>query len=208
MILPALPWGAVAHADATPTQIVLLYMPNVSTTGTPAASGIAELVLPEGEVRISATGLPRLAGSEQYVAWVVDTDANAFLRLGNFNTAQSTGAAHFEQVLPDPVPADRHWNLLLLTIEDSPTPARPGPRHSLAGLFPPSGSELAPELLPNTGGPAPDEPPANPRSDGLARRGRADGLTGQERSDWLATLGLAALTLVVGLGAGYAFGRR
>src|SRR2546429_235556 len=42
--------GMLAHialADATPVQLVLLYMPNVSNTGTPAASGIAELVMPE-----------------------------------------------------------------------------------------------------------------------------------------------------------------
>jgi hypothetical protein len=33
----------IALADATPVQLVLLYMPNVSNTGTPSASGIAEL---------------------------------------------------------------------------------------------------------------------------------------------------------------------
>jgi len=54
--------AGLALADATPVQLVLLYMPNVSNTGTPAASGIAELVMPEGEVRINAADLPRLDG--------------------------------------------------------------------------------------------------------------------------------------------------
>src|ERR671929_2311123 len=85
--------AGVVHADATPTEVVLLYMPNVSTTNTPAASGVAELVLQEGEVRMSVTNLPHLDGGGEYVAWVIDTDSNTFLRLGAFNTAQTTGSA-------------------------------------------------------------------------------------------------------------------
>jgi hypothetical protein len=192
LLLPEL-----ALADATPTQVVLLYMPNVSTTGTTTASGIAELVLPEGEVRISATDLPRLDGSAQYVAWVVDTDTNDFLRLGAFNTAQTTGAVHFEQVLPDPIDTKQHWNLVLLTVEDSATPDHPGTRHSIAGMFPPSGADLVPELLPNTGG-LPDE--AYPVV------GRQSSVAGQ--SNWLPNMGLVALGLAITGVAGYALGRR
>jgi hypothetical protein len=188
LLLMAVP--AVAHADATPTEVVLVYMLNVSTTNTPAASGIAELVLQEGEVRISVTDLPRLDGDGSYVAWVVDTDANTFLRLGAFNTAQSTRAAHFETVLPESTPVDQHWNLVLLTIENTPTPDHPGPAHSIAGTFPAAGSDIAPAMLPNTGG-ADDELPVVSR-----------------RPDWLPIAGLAALTLCVGFGAGYVLGRR
>jgi hypothetical protein len=185
MLLPR-----VAHADATPTQVVLVYTPNVSTTNTPAASGIAELVLQEGEVRISVTDLPRLDGDGQYVAWVVDTDSNAFLRLGAFNTARSSGAAHFETVLPETAPTDQRWNLVLLTIENTSTPDHPGPAHSIAGMFPAAGSDIAPALLPNTGGADDDELPPS------------------HRADWLPVAGLASLTLLAGFGAGYALGRR
>ena len=69
LLLTMLP-GA-AHADATPTQVVLVYTPRLATTNTPAASGVAELVLQEGEVRIAVTDLPHLDGDGQYVAWVV-----------------------------------------------------------------------------------------------------------------------------------------
>jgi hypothetical protein len=195
MVLPG-----VAHADATPTQVVLVYTPNVSTTNTPAATGIAELVLQEGEVRISVTDLPHLDSDGQYVAWVVDTDSNAFLRLGSFNTARSTGAAHFETVLPETTPIDQHWNLVLLTIENTPTPDHPGPAHSIAGMFPAAGSDVVPEMLPNTGGADDDEPSAisNPRS-ALARSGWAN---------WLSNTGLAALLLGAGSVAGYAIGKR
>src|SRR5918911_1776557 len=174
MVLPG-----VAHADATPTQVVLLYMPNVSTTNTPAATGIAELVLQEGEVRLSVADLPHLDGNGQYVAWVLDTDSNTFLRLGAFNTARSTGAAHFETVLPESAPTNHHWNLVLVTIEDTPTPDHPGPAHSIAGLFPPSGSDLVPELLPNTGGLADDESPVMSRESWARPMGR------QRWANWL-----------------------
>ena len=187
-ILALLLTCGTALADATPVQLVLLYMPNISTTGTPAASGVAELVLPEGEVRLSVTDLPRLDAPQQYVAWVVNSQTNEFLRLGAFNTAQSTGAVRYEQVLPDPIP-DKHWSLLLVTVEDTPTPDRPSNVHSIAGVFPPTGSQPSPNLLPNTGGPVPVQAAAS------------------QQPEWLPSLGLAALTLLLGLGAGYRLGR-
>ncbi len=51
VLLATLALPCVALADATPVQLILLYMPSVSNTGTTSASGIAELVMPEGEVR-------------------------------------------------------------------------------------------------------------------------------------------------------------
>ena len=185
----SLTWGGVALADATPVQLVLLYMPNVSNTGTTSASGIAELVMPEGEVRINTADLPRLDGDDQYVAWVVNSGTNEFKRLGAFNTAQSSGAVHYENVLPEAIP-NKQWNLFLVTVENSATPDRPGARHSIAGVFPSGDNQTLPGALPNTGG-DPDAylPPAG------------------ARPDWTSTTGLAALTLVVVGGAGYALGR-
>lgn len=182
--------SSAALADATPVQLVLLYMPNVSNTGTTSASGIAELVMPEGEVRVNTADLPRLDDDKQYVAWVVNSGANEFKRLGAFNTAQSTGAVHYENVLPDAIP-NKEWNLFLITVENSATPDRPSARHSIAGVFPNGDTQTLPGALPNTGG-DPDAyiPPA------------------VTRSDWTSMAGLAALTLVVGAGAGYVLGRR
>ena len=187
--------GMLAHialADATPVQLVLLYMPNVSNTGTPAASGIAELVMPEGEVRINAADLPRLDGDQQYVAWVINTETNDFQRLAAFNTAESTKAVHYESVLADAIP-NHHWNLLLITIEDSAQPTRPSMRHSIAGVFPSPDNAPLPIVLPNTGG----EPPAV-GSQPLALSG----------GDWLSKSGLAALAGMVGVVAGYVVGWR
>src|SRR5215216_4390331 len=96
--------SSTAFADATPVQLVLLYIPNVSNTDTPSASGIAELVMPEGEVRLSAAGLPRLEGGERYVAWLLNSQTSQFYRLGSFNSNESNEAVHFEDVLPEAIP--------------------------------------------------------------------------------------------------------
>ena len=152
-------------ADATPVQLVLLYMPNVSNTGTTTASGIAELVMPEGEVRITAVDLPSLAGVRQYVAWVINTDTNDFQRLAN-----------------------RHWNLLLVTVEDTALPTRPSNQHSIAGVFPSPDNSPLPVALPNTGGIDPYD------------------LSVTNRPDWRLIAGLAALTGTLGVASGYVLG--
>ena len=193
-LLVAVALPCVALADATPIQMILLYMPNVSNTGTPKASGIAELVMPEGEVRVTAAELPRLDGAEQYVVWLVNSESNQFQRIGSFNSAETTSAVHYENVLPDAIP-NNHWNLLLVTIEANANAARPGARHSIAGVFPKVDNQPLPGLLPNTGGEVPVELSA---------------VSDQQSAgaNWLLSAGLAALTLTLGAAAGYAVGKR
>jgi hypothetical protein len=183
----------IAFADATPVQLVLVYMPNVSNTGTQSASGIAELVMPEGEVRITAAHLPTLEDNKYYVAWVVNTETNQFQRLGAFNSNQSTGAVHYENVLSDAIP-NRHWNLLLVTVEDVADAARPSTNHSIAGTFPRADNEPLPGALPNTGG---DE-----MSDVRSQKSVVF------EANCLLIAGLPALTLVLGSVAGYLAGKR
>jgi hypothetical protein len=189
-IIATLTFRGVALADATPVELVLLYMPNVSNTGTTAASGIAELVMQEGEFRLESADLPRLEDDGQYVAWVVNTGTNEFQRLGAFNTAESTGAVRYENILPDAIP-NNGWDLLLVTVENSATPERPSNKHSIAGVFPGPDNQPLPEVLPNTGG----DPDAYIRPV-------------VNRPDWPPTGGLAALMFVLGGGAGYALGRK
>jgi hypothetical protein len=181
----------VVLADATPVQLVLLYMPNVSNTGTPAASGIAELVMLEGEVRITAADLPRLGNDQQYVAWAINTETNDFRRLAAFNTAESTKAVHYENVLADAIP-NHHWNLLLITVEDSAQPERPSTRHSIAGVFPSPDNSPLPIALPNTGG----DPVVS------------DQWSVVSWANWQLIAGLMTLPLSLGAAAGYAIGRR
>jgi hypothetical protein len=177
----------IVMADATPVQLVLLYMPNVSNTGTTTASGVAELVMPEGEVRITAADLPRLDGDKQYVAWVVNSDTNDFLRVGAFNTAETTSAVHYESVLADAIP-NHHWNLLLVTVEDTANAARPSNHHSIAGVFPSPDNSPLPIALPNTGGEVTYHLPVS------------------SRPDWQLMAGLATLTGALGVASGYTVG--
>jgi hypothetical protein len=188
----------MALADATPVELVLLYMPNVSNTGTPTASGIAELVLPEGEVRVTATGLPRLDGDSQYVVWVVNSDTNQFERVGAFNSAETTQAVHYENVLPDAIPNNK-WNLLLLTVEDSANADHPSTDHSIAGVFPSAANAPLPGVLPNTGGADPYDVAAS-SSDWSVVSGLWADATWADR---LLASGLVALTFGLGLAAGY-----
>src|SRR5579864_233822 len=188
-------------ANAKRTQLVLLYMPNVSNTGTQQASGVAELVMSEGEVRIQAAALPRLDGDQQYVAWLVNTHSNDFLRLGNFNTAQSTGAVDYETVEPDAIP-DKSWNLLLITVEGSAQADHPSNHHSIAGTFPSPDNQALPEILPNTGG----------ADEGLAAQNTAQLLAEHagllSEAEWIAVAVLAALVLGVTFAAGYGLGHK
>jgi hypothetical protein len=204
-IAATLMWGRLAHADAAPVQLVLLYMPNVSTTGTTSASGVAELVMSEGEVRIKTAGLPRLDGDNQYVAWLVNSTTNDFQRLGAFNTAGSTGAVDYETVENDAI-ADKQWNLLLVTVEDSATPESPGKRHSIAGVFPSADNAPLPIVLPNTGG----APNASCQPSAMSCQLDSLGtlLSFVPRAEWLAAAVLGALLLGITFGAGYVAGKR
>jgi hypothetical protein len=184
-----------ALADATPVELVLVYMPNVSNTDTPKASGIAELVLQEGEVRVTATDLPHLDDNQQYVAWVLNSDSNQYQRLGAFNASPDNNSVHYENVLPDAIP-NKKWNLLLLTVESAPDASRPSNTHSIAGVFPRGDNEPLPGVLPNTGG-LPDEAfsPAAPQALPLG-------------ANWLSVSGLATLLTASAGTAGYVVGRK
>lgn len=188
-------FGQIALADATPIELVLLYMPGVSTTGTKAASGIAELVMPEGEVRITAADLPHLDDTQQYVAWVLNSNTNAFQRVGAFNTSEADDSVRYENVLPDALP-DKQWNLLLVTVEADANATHPSDQHSIAGVFPSGDNDPLPGLLPNTGGLVDDSSPTSHHGSiwSMAER--------------LPVPGLLALTLTLGLAAGYVGGRR
>lgn len=140
-----------ASANGTPVTIVLSYLEGVSTWGPTAATGVAELVTKESEVRVTATGLPRLDGDEYHV-WIVNTGTSQRMDLGAFNAA-GNGRASLDVVLDREIP-DLGWNLLLISVEPAgSTPNEPGPRRSIAGRFPlPVSGQGRPALLPQTGG--------------------------------------------------------
>jgi hypothetical protein len=153
--LPAAP----SAANGIPFNVVLSYLNGVSTWGPTNATGVAEIATRDGEVRLSATGLPRLSG-EQYVVWIVDTAQGVRQPLASFNSDGTVGRV--DEVLPESIP-ERAWDIVLVSVEaEGRMPAAPSSRHSIAGrIQPPVTSQGQPSELPRTGG-APTVPEGAP----------------------------------------------
>lgn len=141
---------SLSLGNGAPISIVLSYLQGVSNWGPAGAAGVAELVFKEGEVRLTATGLPSLRG-EEYRAWLVNTRSGESLSLAGFNPTEDQ-VARVDLVLADAIP-ERGWDLLLVSVE---TPdgsgSSPGTRRTIAGRFPVPGGERGPAQLPRTGG--------------------------------------------------------
>ena len=173
LLAPALaltPAPAPARAcqlGCTPINLVLSYLPGLSNWGPEKATGIAELVLAEGEARGRVIGLPRLT-NEAYGVWLIATSTDDAIAFGTFNTDQ-TQRAQFRFILPQEIP-ERPWNLLLITVQPAGEPAgRQSDKRSIGGYFVgPDQRGQQPRELPNTGGDgaqpgaAPGDAPAPP----------------------------------------------
>lgn len=128
-------------ANGTPIRIGLSYLPGVSNWGPSDATGIAEILVGEGEVRVHASGLQPLA-NEYYRVWVVNWATSDRLALGSLRP-DATGAGRLDLVLPSTIP-ERGWDLMLVSVEaEGSQPTEPGPRRSIAGRFsPPIGGDV------------------------------------------------------------------
>ncbi len=192
--LPAAPAGA----NGTPIRIVLSYLNGISNFGPQNATGVAELVTSEGEVRVTTTGLQRLQG-EQYHAWLTTANNAERLWLGAFE-ANDQGVGRLDRVIPQGIP-ERDWSLMLLTVEQGAAqPAQPSNRRAVAGRFPSTPSAgTRPGQLPNTGG----TPTTGAAPGGTAATGGWSGLS----TEGLALLGLLFVGALA-FGLGRASGRR
>ena len=140
--------AAPGRANGTPIRIVLWYVVGVSSWGPQNATGVAELVTGEGEIRLTATGLPNVPG-EQYQLWIINTGTGERMSLGSFKPAEG-GVAKLDLVLKDPIP-DKEWDLMLVSVEpEASQPSEPSDKRSIAGRVP-EGGDARPGQLPNTG---------------------------------------------------------
>jgi hypothetical protein len=151
LVAPAAP----ARANGTPIRIVLSYLNGVSTFGPQNATGVAELITSEGEVRLTAAGLEKLGDDEEYQLWISSSEQKQQLRLGTVQVNEN-GVGRLDTVLKQPIP-EIDWDLMAVTVEKKGAQAdAPAEKRSIAGRFSvsqPNGP--GPRLLPNTGG-APD----------------------------------------------------
>ncbi len=190
--LPAAPAGA----NGTPVRIVLSYLNGISNFGPQNATGVAELVMSEGEVRVTTTGLQRLQG-EQYHAWLTTANNADRFWLGTFE-ANDQGVGRLDRVLQQAIP-ERDWSLMTLTVEQGASqPAQPSNRRAIAGRFPSTPSAgTRPGQLPNTGG--------TPVATGSAPS--ADGSWSGLSTEGLVLLGILVVGAIA-FGLGRASGRR
>ena len=151
--LPAAP----AVGNGAPINIALSYLDGVSNWGPTNAAGIAELVMKEGEVRLTATGLAPLQG-EEYRLWLLNTLTGDQMALATFGTGEDR-VTRLDLVLSDAIP-EKGWNLLLVGVgPGSSPPLASSGRRSIAGRFPlPESSQGGrPAELPRTGDGEPAE---------------------------------------------------
>jgi hypothetical protein len=185
--------AAPAQANGTPVRIVLSYLNGVSNFGPQNATGVAELITSEGEVRLQAAGLQKLGENEEYRLWISSTAANQRMPLGAVEIGES-GVARMDIVLKSPIP-EQPWDLMVITVEQKgQEPAAPSEKRAIAGRFSmtPGEGQEQPRQLPNTGGDVPD---------GAITPAPVAGMIG------LSLGGIVLLLLLMAGGVGYALGR-
>ena len=152
LLVPAGP----VQANGTPIRITLRYLSGLSNFGPQTATGVAELITSEGEVRLTAAGLQKLTDADEYQVWISSDETGERMRLGIVQVNEQ-GVGRLDTVLSQPIP-EKPWNLMVLSIEAKGSqPAAPGNRLSIAGRFSMKGEGAgeAPRVLPNTGGEVP-----------------------------------------------------
>jgi len=149
LLAPANP----VQANGTPIRITLRYLPGLSNFGAQNATGVSELITSEGEVRLTAAGLQKLADNDEYQLWISADETNERMPLGTIQVNDSE-VGRLDTVLRQPIP-EKPWNLMVISVEAKGSqPAAPSNKLSIAGRFSMSGEGggEAPRVLPNTGG--------------------------------------------------------
>src|SRR6185295_13953091 len=111
LVTPAGP----ALANGTPIRFVLQYLNGVSNFGPQNATGTAELITSEGEVRVLAAGLQKPADNEEYQVWISIGETNERMRLGTVQVTDA-GVGRLDTVLKQPIP-EKAWDLMVVTVE-------------------------------------------------------------------------------------------
>jgi hypothetical protein len=192
------PTGPV-QANGTPIRIVLSYLNGISNFGPQNATGVAELVTSEGEVRLQAAGLQKLDDDEQYALWISSSTANERMALGTVPIGEG-GVARMDTVLQSSIP-EKAWDLMVITVEKKGAdPAAPSERRAIAGRFSMTpGEGDRPRQLPNTGGDVPEG--LTVTAPAQAALGPAPAMLG------LNTAIIILLLLLIAGGIGYTIGR-
>ncbi len=147
VVTPATP----ARANGTPIKIVLQHLNGVSNWGPRNATGVAELITSEGEVRLTAAGMEKLPDNVEYQLWITAGTTDR-MRLGVVEV-NSAGVGRLDTVVAGGIP-EKAWDLMVVTVEAKGSqPTTPGENRTIAGRFSMTqGKGPGPQVLPNTGG--------------------------------------------------------
>jgi hypothetical protein len=149
---------APVAADGTPVDIPLRYVPGISNWGPTSATGDAQVVLVEGEVRVTTSGLTPLSG-DLYQAWLVNTKTGDRLSVGKFNAGPDNQGS-LDAVVDL---SGRVFDLVAITVQPEPDlSGQPDARLSLAGFFPSDGTPTAVAAGSNQPAPLPTPPGGDP----------------------------------------------
>lgn len=139
-----------AQGNGTSIKVVLSYLSGVSNFGPQSAAGVAEIVMKEGEIKITALGMQPLT-SQTYQIWLVNTRTGEVWNGGRVSP-DPRGNVSATNILAGEIP-DKSYNLLFLSVEEPDVaPRTPSQQRSIAGQFPTNFAPgQQPEQLPNTG---------------------------------------------------------
>ncbi len=164
-----------AAANGTTTKVILSFLQGFSNFGSNSATGIAEVILKEGEIQITATGMDILE-NDTYQIWLLNEATGDIFNAGRVSP-DASGNIDAKNILPDEIP-DLNWSLMFFSVEPPDVVVeKPSSKISIAGRFevaiPPQGGAaendnenkdenkeedegespvLLPEELPDTGG--------------------------------------------------------
>lgn len=144
---------APAEANGTFIRVVMSYTQGVSNYGSTTATGTAEVLMKEGEVKLKATGLTPLT-TQTYQFWLVNMRTGEAFSGGRISPDER-GNVNVTNVLPAEIP-DKGYTMAFLSVEGPDIVAKtPSNIRSIAGPMAPSAETVAterPPVLPNTGG--------------------------------------------------------
>ncbi|MBI2885967.1 MAG: hypothetical protein HYY02_02030 [Chloroflexi bacterium] len=140
----------VVQGNGTSIKVVLSYLSGVSNFGSQSAAGVAEIVMKEGEIKITALGMQPLT-SQTYQVWLANTRSGEVWNGGRVSP-DPRGNVSATNILAGEIP-DKGYNLVFLSVEEPDVaPRTPSQQRSIAGHFPTSPAPgQQPEQLPNTG---------------------------------------------------------
>ena len=122
-----------ASANGTTTKVILSYLPGFSNFGSNNATGIAEVILKEGEIQITATGMEPLE-NDTYQIWLLNEATGDIFNAGRISPDDS-GNIDAKNILPTEIP-DLNWSLMFFSVEPPDVVVeKPSSKISIAGRF-------------------------------------------------------------------------